>query len=196
MCPAAYAQAGLHRQRLPAQCGSLHAEPCACLAACCVQVRQAGRILGCHGGALFGHYSGECTCSTTPMHFLTHLHFVTCPCLRLPTREWASLAACGWCLVGGHGCAASEVKCAEAARAGAVQAGIPELTGNMAWDCSRGHTGVLVNGRELGADDLALLQRRGLPTAPHHSYTLDSAGNVHDARSNRFVLSLGMLAPS
>jgi len=64
----------------------------------------------------------------------------------------------------------------------------------MAWDCSQGHTGVLVNRRELGADDLALLQRRGLPTAPHHSYSLDSVGSVHDARTSRFVLSLGSAA--
>jgi len=59
--------------------------------------------------------------------------------------------------------------------AGFVQAGL-ELGGALRPDASRGHTGVVINGRELHILDVMALQRF-VPVVPGH-YQVDAHGNV------------------
>ena len=62
--------------------------------------------------------------------------------------------------------------------------------------CSGGHTGILVNGRELHEKDLDVLAKRGLPTLRGKAYIVDIQGNISDAASGQQLKSLGKLAPS
>lgn len=63
-------------------------------------------------------------------------------------------------------------------------------------NCSGGTTGVVVNGRELHAKDLALLHSRGLPIERGKSYIVEISGRVLDEISGEEVRNLGPLAPT
>lgn len=61
--------------------------------------------------------------------------------------------------------------------------------GRLHRKASNGHTGVLINGRELHATEVAFLRRHG-PVVPG-SYWMDAAGNVGYAGSPRAFANLG-----
>lgn len=77
-----------------------------------------------------------------------------------------------------------------------MQPFIEELNHPLPRDCSGGKTGVLVNGRELHAQDLEILSKRGLPRASGMSYRVEIDGRVTEENTGHELKSLGRLAPS
>ena len=73
---------------------------------------------------------------------------------------------------------------------------IEEFKFPMEKGCSGGHTGILVNGRELHEKDLDVLAKRGLPTLRGKAYIVDIQGNISDVASGQQLKGLGKLAPS
>ncbi|KAK4741235.1 hypothetical protein SAY87_024823 [Trapa incisa] len=63
-------------------------------------------------------------------------------------------------------------------------------------NCSRGKTGIFINGRQLHDDDLKLLANRGLPMKRHRYYIVDIFGKVIDEDTGQEVCDLGILAPT
>ncbi|EFJ09100.1 hypothetical protein SELMODRAFT_428331 [Selaginella moellendorffii] len=66
----------------------------------------------------------------------------------------------------------------------------------MPVNCAGGKTGVVINGRELHQQDLQVLVKRGLPSTPNTSYTIDIDGVVVDLATGNEIRCLGKLAPS
>ncbi|KAK4758539.1 hypothetical protein SAY87_019840 [Trapa incisa] len=79
---------------------------------------------------------------------------------------------------------------------GIIPPHIKEFKYPLPANCSRGNTGIFVNGRQLHEDDLRLLANRGLSMKRHQYYIVDIYGKVINDDTGREVCHLGLLAPT